>query len=56
MTWIYLTIRNLWSKLSSIIIKEDDARLYLPCLDHMYRTVYDDDDDDKNVRYWWTNF
>jgi len=53
-TFEYLAIRNLWSKISSIVIKEDDASLYLPCLDRMYTLAHDEDD--KDVRYWWVNF
>jgi hypothetical protein len=53
-TFEYSAITNLWARLSSIIIKEDDARLYLTCLDRMYTLAHDEDDQD--VRYWWVNF
>jgi hypothetical protein len=53
-TFEYSAIRNLWSRISSILIKEDDARLYLTCLDRMYTLATDEDD--KDVRYWWVNF
>jgi hypothetical protein len=53
-TFEYFIIKNLWSNISSILIKEDDASLYLTCLDRMYTLAYDEDD--KDVRYWWVNF
>jgi hypothetical protein len=53
-TFEYSAIRNLWSNISSILIKEDDASLYLTCLDRMYTLAHDEDD--KDVRYWWVNF
>jgi hypothetical protein len=53
-TFEYFAIRNLWSRIGSILIKEDDARLYLTCLDRMYTLAHDEND--KNVRYWWVNF
>jgi len=53
-TFEYSAIRNLWSNISSILIKEDDASLYLTCLDRMYTLAYDEDD--KDVKYWLANF
>lgn len=50
----YFCVRNLWSGISSIINKESEVRIYFPCLDRMYILIIDDDE--KNAKYWWTNF
>lgn len=53
-TFEYLAFRNLWARLSSIVIKEEDARLYLTTLDRMYILAYDEDE--INCKRWWTTF
>ena len=40
--------------MDSIVIKEEDARLYLTTLDRMYSLAYDEDE--KNCKHWWTTF
>ncbi len=54
MTFEHISALHIWFKVIQSIDNEDNARVYEPCVDQLYKLVYDEDV--QSVHSWWMTF
>jgi hypothetical protein len=54
MTFEQISALHIWFKIIQCIDNEDNARIYEPCVDQLYKLVYDEDV--QSVLSWWMAF
>jgi hypothetical protein len=54
MTFAHSTSLFFWFKLGHCINSEDDAHVYEPCTDRLYKLICDEEG--QNLRQWWNTF
>jgi len=54
MAFEQISASHIWFKIIQCIDNEDNARIYEPCVDQLYKLVYDEDV--QSVLSWWMTF